>query len=147
MLRFHKFTFGSAWVPEYGDPQNATDFEYIIKYSPLHNIPVLSSPHQLPAVSIIVVPLFSSLHTAARAHCRPRRPCCSVALAQVHCHRVLYGCHTHAGMSVPHATAHTVRIQQQTNPLLARVDVRAGHGGGKPTKKSVSATLKLFVIA
>ncbi len=29
--------------------------------------------------------------------------------------------------------------QQQTNPLLARIDVRAGHGGGKPKKKIVSA--------
>jgi prolyl oligopeptidase len=52
MLRFNKFTIGSAWVPEYGGPQNATDFEYLLKYSPLHNIPVLSAPHQLPAVSI-----------------------------------------------------------------------------------------------
>ncbi len=29
-------------------------------------------------------------------------------------------------------------VQHQTRPLLARVDVKAGHGAGKPTKKIVS---------
>jgi hypothetical protein len=28
-------------------------------------------------------------------------------------------------------------FQRQTNPLLIRVDVRAGHGAGKPTAKIV----------
>ncbi len=32
MLRFHKFTIGKAWVPEFGDPDNKEDFEYLIKY-------------------------------------------------------------------------------------------------------------------
>lgn len=38
MLRFHQFTVGSAWLPEYGNPEKKEDFEYIFKYSPLHNI-------------------------------------------------------------------------------------------------------------
>lgn len=37
MLRYHKFTCGSAWAIEYGLSSEATDFAYLIKYSPLQN--------------------------------------------------------------------------------------------------------------
>ncbi len=37
MLRFHKFTVGSYWVPEFGDPDNSADFPALYAYSPLHN--------------------------------------------------------------------------------------------------------------
>jgi len=38
MLRFHKLYIGRAWVPEYGDPDNPKDAEFLRKYSPYHNI-------------------------------------------------------------------------------------------------------------
>ncbi|KAK6725900.1 hypothetical protein RB195_004304 [Necator americanus] len=38
MLRFHKFTRGADWIYEYGNPDVKNDFEFIYKYSPLHNI-------------------------------------------------------------------------------------------------------------
>ncbi len=38
MLRYHKFTIGWGWVVEYGSSDNPEQFEYIYKYSPLHNI-------------------------------------------------------------------------------------------------------------
>ncbi|MEG2061757.1 MAG: prolyl oligopeptidase family serine peptidase [Alistipes sp.] len=38
MLRYHKFTIGWGWAVEYGSSDNAEQFSYIYKYSPLHNI-------------------------------------------------------------------------------------------------------------
>ena len=38
MLRYHEFTIGWAWVPEYGSSEKAAQFEYLYDYSPLHNL-------------------------------------------------------------------------------------------------------------
>lgn len=32
MLRFHKFTIGPAWIPEYGNPDNPDDFKFLYKF-------------------------------------------------------------------------------------------------------------------
>ena len=39
MLRYHKFTVGRYWVTDFGNAEeNADDFDYMIQYSPLHNV-------------------------------------------------------------------------------------------------------------
>ena len=39
MLRYHKFTVGRYWVPEYGNAEeNADHFNFLYRYSPLHNV-------------------------------------------------------------------------------------------------------------
>lgn len=38
MLRYHRFTAGSAWVPEYGSSGDAAAFRWLFAYSPLHNV-------------------------------------------------------------------------------------------------------------
>ena len=38
MLRYHKFTCGWGWAVEYGSSDDAEQFAYIYRYSPLHNI-------------------------------------------------------------------------------------------------------------
>ncbi len=38
MLRYHKFTIGAGWIPEYGSPDDSAAFRYLFAYSPLHQI-------------------------------------------------------------------------------------------------------------
>lgn len=39
MLRYHKFTVGKGWIPEYGCADNSLEeFNYLYKYSPYHNL-------------------------------------------------------------------------------------------------------------
>jgi prolyl oligopeptidase len=68
MLRFHKFTIGWAWVPDYGSADKAEEFQALIKYSPLHTI---QSGKRYPAILVTtgdhddrVVPAHSFKYTA-----------------------------------------------------------------------------------
>lgn len=38
MVRFHKFLIARYWITEYGDPDRADDFRWLLRYSPYHNI-------------------------------------------------------------------------------------------------------------
>jgi prolyl oligopeptidase len=50
MLRYQKFTAGFGWVPEYGNADNSKEeFDYLIKYSPLHN----TRPASYPATMVL----------------------------------------------------------------------------------------------
>ncbi len=96
MLRFHKFTIGWAWVPEYGSSDNENQFENLYSFSPLHNI---KEGVKYPATLV---------KTA-----------------------------DHDDRVVPaHSFKFISELQDKGapgNPYLIRVDVRAGHGAGKPT--------------
>lgn len=50
MLRYHEFTFGSMHTQEFGTAKNKTEFENIVKYSPLHNIRI---EKEYPSVLVI----------------------------------------------------------------------------------------------
>lgn len=71
MLRFHKWTIGWAWVPEYGSSDNKDAFRWLRAYSPLHN----TRPQRYPATLITtadhddrVVPAHSFKFAAALQH-------------------------------------------------------------------------------
>ncbi len=47
MLRYDKFTIGRAWATDYGLSENAKDFDYLMAYSPLHNVEATAYPATL----------------------------------------------------------------------------------------------------
>jgi len=114
MLRFNKFTIGYAWCSDYGNPDEEEHFKNLIKFSPLHNIGTCTNGSQYPAV---------------------------LSLTADHDDRV-----------VPlHSLKHISELQHkvganpgQTNPLLIRVDTKAGHGGGKPTMKIIEEHTDIY---
>ncbi|HET7698736.1 MAG TPA: prolyl oligopeptidase family serine peptidase [Vicinamibacterales bacterium] len=38
MLRYHRFTVGRFWIPEYGCADDPDQFPYLLRYSPYHNV-------------------------------------------------------------------------------------------------------------
>jgi prolyl oligopeptidase len=38
MLRYHLFTVGRFWIPEYGSADRADEFAYLLRYSPYHQV-------------------------------------------------------------------------------------------------------------
>ncbi len=38
MVRYHKFLVARFWIPEYGSSDNRDEFDWLIKYSPYHNV-------------------------------------------------------------------------------------------------------------
>ena len=38
MLRYHLFTVGRFWIPEYGCADDPNDFAFLFRYSPYHNV-------------------------------------------------------------------------------------------------------------
>lgn len=101
MLKYHKFTIGWGWAVEYGSSDNKEQFDYLIKYSPLHHV---KSGVNYPATMIMTA--------------------------------------DHDDRVVPaHSFKFAAELQSKQlptgNPVLIRIDKKAGHGAGKPTSKLI----------
>lgn len=108
MLRYHRFTIGWGWAVEYGSADDAEQFEYLYKYSPLHNI---RSGVCYPATLIMTAD---------------------------HDDRVVPAHSFKFGATLQAAQVATQAADAQcTNPILLRVESNAGHGAGKPISKSI----------
>ncbi|KAJ3681936.1 hypothetical protein LUZ60_014509 [Juncus effusus] len=116
MLRFHKFTIGHAWTTEYGCAEdNEEDFRNIYKYSPLHNVRRpweksgdLSS--QYPPIMLL---------TADHDD----------RVVPLHSLKLL--------ATMQYTLCTSIENSPQTNPIIGRIEQKAGHGAGRPTKKLI----------
>jgi prolyl oligopeptidase len=111
MMRYHKFTIGWGWAVEYGSSDKKEDFDWLIKYSPLHNV---KQGVKYPATMIMTA--------------------------------------DHDDRVVPaHSFKFAAELQAKAdtlNPILIRIDSKAGHGAGKPTTKLIedAADMWSFVL-
>ena len=107
MLRYHKFTIGWGWAVEYGSSEKKEQFDYLIKYSPLHNI---KDSVNYPATMITTA--------------------------------------DHDDRVVPaHSFKFAATLQAKhkgENPILIRIDEKAGHGAGKPTSKLIDEATDIW---
>ncbi len=108
MLKYHKFTIGWGWAVEYGSSDKKEQFDYLIKYSPLHNV---KAGVNYPATMIMTA--------------------------------------DHDDRVVPaHSFKFAAELQskqlQTGNPVLIRIDKKAGHGAGKPTTKLIEDATDMY---
>lgn len=96
MLRYNKFTAGAGWAYDYGTAEdNKEMFNYLYKYSPVHNVKKQSYPATMVTTGDHddrVVPAHSFKFAAALQ-----------------------------------------AAQTGSNPVMIRIETKAGHGAGKPT--------------
>lgn len=113
MLRYHKFTVGRYWIPEYGDAEtNPEHFKFMYAYSPLHNV---RTGVEYPPTLIMTADTDD---------------------------RVIPG----------HALKFAATLYEKyagDNPILLRVEMKAGHGPGKPISKLIdeAADMYTFIIS
>ncbi|MEE9269831.1 MAG: prolyl oligopeptidase family serine peptidase, partial [Candidatus Krumholzibacteria bacterium] len=110
MLRYHRFTVGRYWVPEYGNAvENPEHFKFLYAYSPLHNV----------KKGVAYPPM---LITTADTDDRV----------------------------VPsHAKKFAATVQAADageNPILIRIETKAGHGAGKPTTKRIEEAADIYAF-
>ncbi len=110
MLRYHKFTVGRYWIPEYGNAEaNPDQFKFLYAYSPLHNV----------KKGVVYPPI---LITTADTDDR---------------------------VAPLHAKKFAAALQSAItgdNPVLLRVETKAGHGGGKPTSKVIEESSDIYAF-
>lgn len=144
MARFPRFTIGHAWTTDFGDPANATEFASLARWSPLHNVQrPAGGTRQYPAMLLTtgdhddrVPPLHSFKLAATLQHVLAGAPggwTTGAADAKGHPAEL-------SGAAAAAADA----ASPQRNPILLRVETRAGHGAGKPTSKSLEELADLY---
>lgn len=110
MLRYHKFTVGRYWIPEYGNAEeNPQHFKFMYAYSPLHNV---RDGVNYPPTLVMTADTDD---------------------------RVVPG----------HALKFTATLHEKytgNNPILLRVETKAGHGPGKPIAKLIDEAADFYTF-
>ncbi|KAL4186660.1 hypothetical protein AMTRI_Chr09g15180 [Amborella trichopoda] len=115
MLRFHKFTIGHAWTSDYGCSDKDEEFHWLIKYSPLHNV---KRPWE---------------QSNGKSYQYPP----TMLLTADHDDRVVPLHSLKLLATMQHVLCSSLENNPQTNPIIARIDRKAGHGAGRPTQKLI----------
>ncbi len=101
MLRYHRFTVGRYWIPEYGDAEHSAEhFKFLYAYSPLHNV---KEGVTYPPTLIMTADTDDRVVPA-------------------------------------HAKKFTATLQAANSgehPIILRLEMKAGHGMGKPIAKVI----------
>jgi prolyl oligopeptidase len=103
MVRYHRFGIGRAWIPEYGTAEEAAHLEWLLAYSPYHQV---KKGTRYPAMLML-----SADHDDRVDPLHARKFVAQVRWAS--------------------ASEH---------PVLLRIEMNAGHGGGDLRKKWVART-------
>ncbi|KAL6216310.1 hypothetical protein ACLB2K_009533 [Fragaria x ananassa] len=120
MLRFHKFTIGHAWTSDYGCSDKEEEFHWLIKYSPLHNV---NRPwEQLPNQQYPPTMLLTADHDDR--------------VVPLHSLKFL--------ATLQHVLITSLEKSPQTNPIIGRIECKAGHGAGRPTQKMIDEAADRF---
>ncbi|KAA8528795.1 hypothetical protein F0562_036150 [Nyssa sinensis] len=115
MLRFHKFTIGHAWTSDYGCSEKEEEFHWLIKYSPVHNVrrPWEQTPDQTSQ--------YPSTMLLTADHDDRVVPLHSLKLLA----------------TMQYVLSTSLEQSPQTNPIIGRIECKAGHGAGRPTQKLI----------
>ncbi|XP_022769294.1 prolyl endopeptidase-like isoform X2 [Durio zibethinus] len=161
MLRFHKFTIGHAWTCDFGCSDKEEEFQWLIKYSPLHNVRRPWETHpggqsQYPSTMLLtadhddrVVPLHSLKMLAVSS--LPIIVILVSTCLNIHLHSYLLKFLTHilsslisqdsrfacSFQTMQYVLCTSLQNSPQTNPIIGRIECKAGHGCGRPTYKLV----------
>ncbi|XP_030950854.1 prolyl endopeptidase-like [Quercus lobata] len=122
MLRYHKFTIGHSWTSDYGCSDKEEEFYWLIKYSPLHNIrrpweQHLDLPSQYPSTMLLIAD-----------HDDRVVPLHSLKLLA----------------TMQYVLCTSLEKSPQTNPIIGRIEGKAGHGAGRPTQKLIDGDVDRY---
>ncbi|KAG9149046.1 hypothetical protein Leryth_010652 [Lithospermum erythrorhizon] len=122
MLRFHKFTIGHAWISDYGCSEKEEEFNWLIKYSPLHNV---RRPWEQSSDQFVQYP--STMLLTADHDDR---------VVPLHSLKLL--------ATMQYVLCTSLENSPQTNPIIGRIECKAGHGAGRPTQKMIDEAADRF---
>jgi prolyl oligopeptidase len=106
---------------DYGCADIAEEFDWLIKYSPLHNV---RRPWENGSKSV----QYPSTMLLTADHDDRVVPLHSLKLLA----------------TLQYELCTSLENSPQTNPIIARIDTKAGHGSGRPTKKIIDELVDAY---